>query len=93
MVCSPEKPETVKDKLVSDRIPIVNPVGAPGWLTVEGRTLRAEFPDMPKTNKEFSLDGIDLDRLAGMLLDQRDMENAEDRRRNKNSTSTGESGE
>lgn len=48
---------------------------------------------MPKTNKEFSLDGIDLDRLAGMLLDQRDMENAEDRRRNKNSTSTGESGE
>lgn len=48
---------------------------------------------MPKTNTEFSLDGIDLDRLAGMLLDQRDMENAEARRRNKNSTSTGESGD
>ncbi len=50
---------------------------------MEDRILRAEFPGLPKTNWELSLDGIDLDRLAGMLLDQRDAENAADRRCNK----------
>mgnify|MGYP000414426797 CR=1 FL=1 len=66
---------------MADRIPIKNPVGVPGWLYLDGRILRAEFPEMPKTNKEFDLDAIDLGRLANMLLDQKDAEQTAERRR------------
>lgn len=35
---------------------------------------------MPTTNEEFDLSGIDLGRVAGMLLDQQDAEETERRR-------------
>lgn len=63
-----------------DRIPIKNPLGVSGWLYVDGRTLRAEFPEMPKTDREFHLGDIDLGRLANMLLDQQDTERTAVRR-------------
>lgn len=65
---------------MADRIPVKNAIGVPGWLFLEGRTLRTDFPGMPTTNEEFDLSGIDLGRVAGMLLDQQDAEESERRR-------------
>lgn len=69
---------------MSDRIPIKSPVGVPGWLILDGRMLRAEFPELPSANHELNLTGIDLGRLADMLLDQQDDEATVERRRKQN---------
>ena len=68
---------------MSDRIPIKSPAGVPGWLYLDNRVLRAEFPAAPKIDEEFSLVGVDLGRLAGMLLDQEDAEMVAERHRSK----------
>ncbi len=67
---------------MTDRIPVKHPIGVDGWVTLDGRTLRAEFPEAPSVSREFDLADIDLVRLVGMLLDQHDAEQTAARRRN-----------
>lgn len=57
-----------------EKLPYLNAAGIPGFLWVEDRQVKVEYPDWPKYNQTIDLTGIDLDRFAGQILDVRDAE-------------------
>lgn len=59
---------------VPQKLPYMNPAGMRGFVWIEDRAIKVEFPDYPKFDNTIDLTGIDLDRLAGQILDLRDAE-------------------
>lgn len=67
---------------MAGKLPYLNAAGIPGFLWVEDRQIKVEYPDWPKYNQTIDLTGIDLDHLAGQILDVRDAEATALRRQN-----------
>ncbi len=65
---------------MTQKLPCMNPAGVKGFLWVDGRSIRTEFPEWPQFNQTVSLDGIPLGHLINQLLDQEDAERAQAKR-------------